>query len=100
MAENLERKKGQQNLPNYISHNLHTKVEKEKEREREKEKGEIKGDGKSSSDSTSANSGPKQQRQQQRPKQGAQGLGTKVQQVQRINKMHMEHNQQIINNFL
>ena len=74
MAENLERKKCQQNLLNYVSHNLNTKVEKEKEKENSKEKGETKSDGKSSSDSTSANSGPKQQRQQ-RPKQGAQGLG-------------------------
>ena len=69
MAENTERKKYQQNLLNYISHNLNTKVEKEKE----KEKCEVKGDGKSSSDTNSANSGPKQQRQQ-RPKPGTQGL--------------------------
>ena len=74
MAENSERKKCQQNLLNYVSHNLNTKVEKEKEKENSKEKGETKRDGKSSSDSTGANSGPKQQRQQ-RPKQGAQGLG-------------------------
>ena len=32
MAENSERKKCQQNLLNYVSHNLNTKVEKEKER--------------------------------------------------------------------
>ena len=74
MAENSERKKCQQNLLNYVSHNLNTKVEKEKEKENSKEKGKTKSDGKSSSDSTSANSGPKQQRQQ-RLKQGAQGLG-------------------------
>ena len=67
MAENLERKKCQQNLLNYVSYNLNTKVDKEKEREISKEKGETKSDGKSSSDSISANSGPKQQRQQ-RPK--------------------------------
>ena len=70
MAENSQCKKCQQNLLNYISHNLNTKVEKEKD----KEKGKTKGNGKSSSDATSANSGLKQQRQQ-RPKQGAQGLG-------------------------
>ena len=74
MAENSEHKKCQQNLLNYVSHNLNTQVEKEKEKENSKEKGETKSDGKSNSDSTSANSGPKQQRQQ-RPKQGAQGLG-------------------------
>ena len=74
MAESSERKKCQQNLLNYVSYNLNTKVEKEKEKEITKEKGETKSDGKSSSDSISAISGPKQQRQQ-RPKQGAQGLG-------------------------
>ena len=74
MAESSECKKCQQNLLNYVSQNLNTKVEKEKEKEITKEKGETKSDGKSSSDSISATSGPKQQRQQ-RPKQGAQGLG-------------------------
>ena len=74
MAESSERKKCQQNLLNYVSYNLNTKVEKEKEKEISKEKGETKSEGKSSSDSISATSGPRQQRQQ-RPKQGAQGLG-------------------------
>ena len=74
MAESSEHKKCQQNLLNYVSCNLNTKVEKEKEKEITKEKGKTKSDGKSSSDSISATSGPKQQRQQ-RPKQGAQGLG-------------------------
>ena len=71
MAENSECKKCQQNLLNYVSYNLNTKVEKEKEMEITKEKGETKSDGKSISDSISATSGPKQQR----PRQGAQGLG-------------------------
>ena len=74
MAESSERKKCQQNLLNYVSYNLNTKVEKEKEKEISKEKGETKSEGKSSSDSISATSGPRQQRQQ-RTKQGAQGLG-------------------------
>ena len=91
MAENLECKKCQQNLLNYVSHNLNTKVEKEKEKENGKEKGKTKSDGKSSSDSTSANSGPKQQRQQ-RPKQGAQGLGNQSV-VSTMNKLNARSTQ-------
>ena len=69
MAENSECKKCQQNLLNYVSHNLSPKVEKNKEKE--KEKGDGKSEGKSSADKPSANSGLRQQR----PKQGAQGPG-------------------------
>ena len=60
MAENSERKKCQQNLLNYVSHNLSPKVEKDKEKEREK--GDGKSEGKSSADKPSANSGSRQQR--------------------------------------
>ena len=64
MAENSERKKCQQNLLNYVSHNLNSKVDKEKEKEKERS------EGKSSADKPSATSA-----KQHRPKQSAQGPG-------------------------
>ena len=84
MTENSEHKKCQQNLLNYVSHNLNSKVDKEKEKEKERS------EGKNSADKPSATSA-----KIQRPKQSAQGPGNKGLDVHRVNQVHEEDNQHI-----